>query len=58
MKKLNFNPISISTHGNLIIFGFWVKGVNLRGTNSERLIIKWLDLKYEVKKKLRYKGYV
>jgi len=50
---MNLNPISISTHGNLIIFGRWFKNINLSETIWEKLIIKWLCFKYEIKLRLR-----
>ncbi len=44
--------ISISTYGTLIVFGKWIKGVNLKGTIWEKLIVNWLDFKYDLKKKI------
>ncbi|GAG28716.1 unnamed protein product [marine sediment metagenome] len=48
------NPISISTHGYLILFGKWTK-LNLKDTVWERMIEFYLDTKYDIKRILSIK---
>jgi len=54
--KTSLNPISISTHGHLIVFGHFTR-INLKETIWERMIIKYLGLKYDIKAILGFEGY-
>jgi hypothetical protein len=50
------NPISISTNSNLILFGKKTQ-VNLKGTVWERIILLYLDMKYNIKGIFGISGY-
>ncbi len=53
---MNFNPISITTGGSLIIFGKMIKSINLKDTVWEKLILTWLNFKYDVKAIIGFKN--